>query len=1068
MTPLFKSKTAFFVLVFTVLWQSGFATDSNEKTNINLNREYSFEKNIGQFPQEVLYTVKLQNYSGYLTKNGFVVTWRNSKESSVKNHDNLWSFGLNFSEEYPGKPFEIGNTDYRVNYIRGTKKIDWILNAPHYKKIRYPEVYKGIDIEFYIRNNKIEFDYIIRPYTDPSDIGFTINGAENISLNTSGNIEVAIADNKYVIQSPIAYQEINGSKKFIAANYIIDNNTIKLSLGNYNNSYTLVVDPSAFWASIVGGVENDFINDVKYNRNTDDIYITGWTKSDDFPLATEEGVNISYGNAFITKLSNFNGQPLFTTIISGTGSFFSEGNSIAFDENDTIYVAGKTFGYGFYATEGAYQIETTDEDKIPTSSIRWEEQSGDAFVMKFSPDGSQLLSSTLLGGSKGDKATSVSINSQNEVIITGYTFSNDFPKPNAFDYKLEGDRQSGGITLINPDGFVAKFNNDLSSLVFSSYIGGIHQEYLYDLAIGNNDDIYIAGRFERPYTLPLSPKYSISEGRDVFNFDAVAVKISNEGSFDYVTILSGSKDDKAYGLELDNAGNIYLTGVTKSSNFPVTPGAYQTNLVGPVEVGDEVGDAFLSKIKAGGRECIYSTYLGGSNIEEAFDVKVNGLNQAAIVGYTKSPDFPTEHYYSPPQDGYSHGYNSNTKDGFAAKFSEDGKDLLYSSYLGGTSDETLTSCDFDRWDDMLIVAGNLSSKNFFDVVSFLDKGYDETPNFLYHGYDGLISNLRVFSYRSNSGSTSDGSVYYDGPFIDYHIDPVELIEKLCNHWPCINREEFAIHGICLNGDCNESEGAYFNLLTTAADAWVANHNKLNYQLNYSAIKENTASLLAGPIFKNEIRMQLLDSFKKIANNNSPFPNPDTLLNALNRAYLQMVFRDYTSRTINLDSLSQVSFTEGIKLYFWKGANNPKHVKLQINDGLEQIPKDFVALYPYYSFSFESSEPLTDLIDVQMDIDLSQSVFLSNVSNPRIMEWNGKIFRDITRNYNKQAQILTGRTDRFKTYLILEYVGEKQVSIQPEQNKFINCQLVWYLSMFLALMLLLILTILIINKFRRKS
>jgi hypothetical protein len=1045
-----KLKTAFFV--FTILWQPGFAINSSTKTDINLNRDYSFEKNIGQFPNDVLYSVRLQNYSGFLTRTGFVVTWRNSLGSTLNDPVSSGSFGLEFTGEYFGKIIETGRTEYRVNYMCGTDKKDWILNVPHYKKIIYPGLYKGIDTEFHIRNNKVEFDYIISPNTDPSAIGFTINGAENIHLNKTGNIEITIENNQYIIESPKAYQVIDGLKKIILADYILCNNTIKLSLGKYDKNYSLIIDPSAYWATVVGGSGRDYINDVKFNRNTGKIYITGSTQSRDFPLAAEEDIHPSYGNVFITKLSDNNGEPLFTTIISGPAIYFSEGNSIAFDANDNIYVAGRICGYGFQPPEGAYQTETADEDPVPYLGLRFEEQFGDVFVVKLSPDGSEVLSATLLGGSKGDKATALSLNSANEVILTGYTFSGDFPLAGAFDDELEGRREIGGEYYINPDGFVAKFSNDLSTLVFSSYIGGTQQEYLYDVVVDNSDSIYIAGKGYNASTIPFYPKYRIGDVGSGDNYDAIMLSISNEGNFNYLTIIGGSQKDEAYGIALDQAGNIYLTGTTRS-NFPVTPGAYQINYAGGS------GDVFLSKIKAGGRECIYNTLIGGSEDEVAFDVKVNSKNLVSIVGYTNSPDFPIDLYHDHPQERYSPGYYDKQKDGFVAEFSPDGSRLLYSTYLGGTNDDELKSCDFGDRYNMLIVAGNLSSHDFFDVVSFRREGYDKTPNFLYSGLDGLLAQLAV---AISSGS---GSGYL--PSNDYQISPDELSARICPIKPCKPEEEKTSR-ICPGGHCTDMARAYLRLLKSATDAWVAYQNKLNYQLNYSEIKENTDSLLVGPIFTNEYKKQLLNCFKKIADSISSFNNPDTLLNALNRAYLQMVFKDYSHQAVDLDSINQVSFTAGIKLNFWEGANNPERIRLNINDGPKQIPKDFVALYPYYSFSFESAEPLTDLIDVQMDIDLFQSGFLPPVRNPRIMEWDGKIFRDITKNYNRRGRILTGRTNMLKTYLILEYVGEKQVSIPPEQNHFVNCKSVWYITIILALILFLILIILIIKKYRQKK
>ena len=340
---------------------------------------------------------------------------------------------------------------------------------------------------------------------------------------------------------------------------------------------------------------------------------------------------------------------VYSTYLGGTGD--EGGNGIAVDASGNAYVTGYTRSPDFPVTPGAFQATFST--------------SGDAFVTKLNATGTALVYSTYLGGTGNDDGRGIAVDSSGNAYVTGHTNSTDFPvTPGAFQSALSGT---------NTDAFVTKVNTTGTALVYSTYLGGTGSEQGYGIAVDASGNAYVTGR-------TYSTNFPVTPGAFQPTFsasgDAFVTKLNTTGTaLVYSTYLGGTGSEYGNGIAVDANGNAYVTGYTRSPDFPVTPGAFQaTN-------GGGSGDAFVTKLNATGTALVYSTYLGGTGSDASDGIAVDASGNAYVTGYTNSPNFPV----TPGAFQATNGGGSG--DAFVAKVNATGTALVYSTYLGGTGDD---------------------------------------------------------------------------------------------------------------------------------------------------------------------------------------------------------------------------------------------------------------------------------------------------------------------------------------------------------------------------------------------
>jgi hypothetical protein len=313
-----------------------------------------------------------------------------------------------------------------------------------------------------------------------------------------------------------------------------------------------------------------------------------------------------------------------------------------------------------------------------------------------------LIYSTYLGGSGADVSFGIAVDSAGSAYVTGYTSSSNFPTMNPVQSANDG----GG------DVFVTKINAAGSALVYSTYLGGSAADFGRGIAVDSAGNAYVSGftsSTDFPTKNPLQASYG--GGAD----DAFVAKLNSTGSaLIYSTYLGGDADDMGTAIAVDSAGNAYVTGLAPSSNFPTTPGAFQTSCGNTCYYGN----AFVSKLNPTGSALVYSTYLGGSGYEIGNSIALDSAGNAYITGYNQYGDLPTT-------PGAYHTFCSNGcqyPEPFATKFNSTGSALIYSTYLGGTVFDVGNGIALDSAGDAYIVGTTPFNGNYAFVYKLNPTG----------------------------------------------------------------------------------------------------------------------------------------------------------------------------------------------------------------------------------------------------------------------------------------------------------------------------------------------------------
>ena len=340
----------------------------------------------------------------------------------------------------------------------------------------------------------------------------------------------------------------------------------------------------------------------------------------------------------------------YSTYLGGSGNEY--GAAIAIDSENRAHVTGVTYSNDF-PTVNSYQ------------SCRPGIFSDDIFVSRLSASGSYLIYSTYLGGGDEDIVFGICLDSENRAYLTGYTISTDFPTQNPYQASLASPPGEG-----YSDVFVSQLSSSGSALIYSTYLGGYSEEEAKDICLNSENQAYVTG-LTYSTDFPTQNPYQPSR---TGNADAFVSRLSASGSsLLYSTYLGGGGGTEGYGICLDSENRAYVTGLTYSDDFP-TVNPYQSGRIG----GIGFSNVFVTQFSSSGSSLLYSTYLGGED-DWGYDICLDSGNRACVTGSAHSDDFPTVNPYQSSRAGYA--------DAFVSRLSSSGSILLYSTYVGGGSND---------------------------------------------------------------------------------------------------------------------------------------------------------------------------------------------------------------------------------------------------------------------------------------------------------------------------------------------------------------------------------------------
>jgi hypothetical protein len=418
------------------------------------------------------------------------------------------------------------------------------------------------------------------------------------------------------------------------------------------------------WSTYLGGSGMDAITAVATDHSGN-VYVAGWTASANFPTY---GPGSGFGgstDAFVAKWSQGGRVLVYCRYLGGSG--YDEAYGIAVDSSGNAYVTG-----------------VTQSTNFPLLNPLQSQLKGyqNAFVTKLDPSGN-LLYSTYLGGNGSDAGNGIAVDSSGRAYVAGQTTSTNFPVLNALQSTNSGQS----------DAFVSLLSASGNQLVYSTYLGGSGSDQGQAIAIDSADNAYVTGGTNSS-NFPVAGALQSSFGGG--GEDAFVAKISSTGqALVYSTYLGGKGADVGSGIVLDASENVYVTGTTSSSNFPVV-NAFQPSLNGSQ-------DAFAAKLNASGNALIYSTYLGGSSIEVGSGIALDPSGNILVTGYTASTDFPVANALQPNEAG--------SYDAFFTRISPSGTSLVESTYLGGSLSDIANSIALDQY-GIVYLAGQTLSTDF--------------------------------------------------------------------------------------------------------------------------------------------------------------------------------------------------------------------------------------------------------------------------------------------------------------------------------------------------------------------
>jgi hypothetical protein len=452
----------------------------------------------------------------------------------------------------------------------------------------------------------------------------------------------------------------------------------------------------------------------------------------------------------------------YSTYLGGSSS--TAGNAIAADSSGSAYVTGSTQSTDFPTTSGTFQ-----------PSNHTSRGGSNAFVTKFSPDGSSLVYSTYLGGSAGEMGMGITLDDPGNAYVTGITYSADFP---TVDPLQSTNRSLGGFSRTFT-GFVTKLNATGSALLYSTYLGGSGGDVAKGIAVDGSGDAYVTGYTWSADFPTANPIQATNRSRSDPATNGFVSEINTRGSaLVYSTYLGGSGNssggDDSDAIAVDGSGNAYVTGFTRSTDFPTTRNALQPTCP-PGPAGCNEG--FLTKINVGGAGLAYSTYLdqtgrssgiavddpgnayvtgigtfvaklnptgstllyftrlnqGGNGFSEGTGIAVDGSGSAYVIGYTESTNFPTAN----PIQRTNHGNG----DAFVTKLTPDGSGLVYSTYLGGSGKDQGNGIAVDDSGNAY-VTGFTSSSDFPTANPF--QGTNNTFNGFFYSSSAFVAKISEF------------------------------------------------------------------------------------------------------------------------------------------------------------------------------------------------------------------------------------------------------------------------------------------------------------------------------------
>ena len=583
-----------------------------------------FEENRGQWNAAVRYTARLEGQSIQLTDGGpsFLVGGRRV------------ALGLVHANPAPRiEPFD--RMALGTNYLLGGRR-EWHTGVANFARLRYRDVYPGVDIVYYGSHGQLEYDFALQPGVSPDAIRMQFTGADSLSLTPEGDLTIAAGGARVLQKKPVIFQD----GRRIAGRYtLLARNQAGLLLDAYDSARPLLIDPILVYAGYMGTSGQDQVTAAKMGPKGL-LYITGSTNTGEF--STVDGAysdhTLGLTDIFVAIVDTTDGNFTLKYFSYLGGGSLDIPLGLDVDSAGAVYLTGTTTSPDFPMAGSS--LQTTGAGS-----------SQQAFVAKLDPTkygGDSLVYSTFLGGTTAlNSGNGIAVDNTGRIYVVGTTRATDFPVTTSAYAGVIYGPQDAFITVIDPKS---------SSAVYSTYMGGELSDDGRAIAVGTNGLVYFAvSTYSTQFPMEGQGYRQTLQGGIDMALGVIDITRHGNGadgtpaSMIYSTYFGGGDLDEVRALTLDANNNVILTGYTFSTDFPTTATAVQRNAPGN-------GDAFVSVLNPRDPPNFlkYSTYFGGSQGEVGYAVRPDAAGNIYLTGYTLSRDLFT---VGAPQPGSGGGIN---------------------------------------------------------------------------------------------------------------------------------------------------------------------------------------------------------------------------------------------------------------------------------------------------------------------------------------------------------------------------------------------------------------------------
>jgi hypothetical protein len=651
---------------------------------VNYNKlPLSFEENRGQAHAGVKFLSHGNAYSILLAPSAVFLNLQPARKARPQSTIRMSFPGAQSSPVMAGAERQSAISSYFI----GNDPAKWVSGAPNYARVRYRELYPGVDLAFYGNQGQLEYDFVVAPGANPRAIRLRFDGVDGMHLDRTGDLVLSAANGEIRQHKPIVYQEGAGGRQIIEGRYIIQShNRVAFEIARYDNRKPLVIDPTLTFGTYLGSPGEE-VYGISAAASTStypavavdsqgNVYVAGFNGGDAADFVGHPtivyGVQSGGGSEVFVVKMNPTGTALLYSVVFG-GEFTDVAGGIAVDTTGNAYVTGYTNSAHFPVTAGA-----------PQTSLNG---TTNAFVTEVDEPGLALVYSTYLGGSGNFAGNAIAVDGSGNTYVTG-TAAESGSTPFCSPCSISSTPSAGFLTEIKAGG--------ASGFGYSTYLtAGIG----YGIAVDTNGDAYVTGSTGNKSAPSPAQGYALKVNAGGTSVAWGPVILGNSGA---------TLQTIGFGIALDADNDVYVAGMTNDPSFP------QITSPAPQAVyGGGLTDGFAVKLNSSGG-LVYGTYIGGlgSNLlpERASGIGVDLQGNAYVSGTTECIGFPTASPISGARNGGPAVLMKGTISGSTSNWS--------STNLAGSFDQ-VTALAFDPSGDLYAGASavNAAGGGIYKLVS---------------------------------------------------------------------------------------------------------------------------------------------------------------------------------------------------------------------------------------------------------------------------------------------------------------------------------------------------------------